>query len=98
MTMKIAIVTGSILLALAGSASAQPGMTGPAPAAPEPLPVVTSSQRSPETALVLSLGGTIVSWGLWIGSSRLTSDEGTQALLSTAGGLGTFFAPSLGHW
>lgn len=96
--MKLALVTGSILLALAGRAVAQPSMTPPVPvSAPAPAPV--GEAASEDLALTLSLGGTIASWAALIGSAyledRSSSGEGALGLV---GGLGILFAPSFGHW
>jgi hypothetical protein len=96
--MKTAIVTGSLLLALAGRAAAQPGMTEPALDSAPPPPAAQApagEQLSESTALALSLGGTIGSWGLLLGSPFVPGGEG---LMVTAGGLGIFFAPSFGNW
>ncbi|HWO22935.1 MAG TPA: hypothetical protein VNO30_29445 [Kofleriaceae bacterium] len=58
----------------------------------QPPPHPIGSRRSEGTALLLSLGGTTVSWGLLLGGSRLF--EGA----AYAGGIGAVIAPSLGHW
>jgi hypothetical protein len=120
--MKLAVsasILASILLAQAGRASAQPGITEPAPApAPAPVPAYgpppvpayapppeqrpapQGSQLSEGTALALSLGGTIASYGLIYASIQMTDGEGgdNAGLLAAAGSLGAFFAPSFGHW
>jgi hypothetical protein len=50
-------------------------------------------------ALALSLGGTALSWGLVLGAPLLqqSSDHATSTLV-TVGLVGTFIAPSAGHW
>lgn len=96
--MKIAIVTGSILLALAGRASAQPGMEPAGRSAPPPAPNQPGELKSEETALLLSLGGTVASWGLMLGASQVTDDPEAYSALATAGAIGMMFAPSVGHW
>ena len=103
--MKTAFVTGSLLLALAGSAAAQPGMTPPAPVpgsdaeAPPPSPPPADAELSEGTALALSLGGTIGSYSLLFGSA-LAGEGSAQAagVMATAGALGVWLAPSFGHW
>ena len=118
--MKHALLTASLLLALTGRASAQPGVTppvsapdvadepparaplpAPAPApvmvpepdaevapapTPTPAPQPSGSRLSEGTALVLSLGGTAVSWGLLFGGAELP------------GLVGAVLAPSFGNW
>jgi hypothetical protein len=101
--MKTSIVTGCLLLALAGRASAQPGLSPPAPALdPEPPPpaqVPAGEPLSENIALGLSLGGTIASWGLVIGAVYAGRDnQGVSSTMATAGSLGIVFAPSFGHW
>jgi hypothetical protein len=97
----------------AGDALAQPGMTeplsarpgGPAgegareaidPAAPAGAPTESRPILSETTALWLSLGGTIASWAMVAAASRFDGDDG--APLGWAGILGTYLAPTLGHW
>jgi hypothetical protein len=95
---KTAIATGALLLALADGAAAQPGLT-PEPA-PRPLaPVKPDDLKSEGLALALSVGGTVVSWGLLLGADHIAGDDGDQAeLLGAAGALGVMLAPSFGHW
>ncbi len=61
----------------------------PAPAGPP----VSGTYKSPNTALALSLGGTL-------GSLALVSVGGAaqNEVMSTAGSLGIWIAPSFGHW
>jgi hypothetical protein len=99
--MKIAAATTSLVLALAGSASAQPGMTDPEepPPAPAPRPAPSGGELSESTALALSVGGTIGSWALVIGAAKIEGSDGdTASMLGTAGALGVMFGPSFGHW
>lgn len=103
--MKTAFVTGSLLLALAGSAAAQPGMTPPAPVpgydaeAPPPSPPPADAELSEGTALALSLGGTVGSYSLLFGSALAGEGSGQAAgVMATAGALGVWLAPSFGHW
>ncbi len=51
-------------------------------------------------ALALSLGGTVASWGLVVASVKLDGEMSHDAVgaLTTIGLLGTFLAPSAGHW
>lgn len=114
--MKLAVsasILVSIFFALAGRASAQPGITEPVPVpAPAPVPAYGPPYASPPpeprpapqgqlsegTALALSLGGTIGSYGLIYVGIRLADDSDSANLLVTAGSLSAFFAPSFGHW
>ncbi|HWO22230.1 MAG TPA: hypothetical protein VNO30_25905 [Kofleriaceae bacterium] len=104
--MKTAIVTGSLLLALAGSAAAQPGVTPPAPmpvydveAPPPPSPPPAAEELSEGTALALSLGGTIGSYSLIFGAALAGEGSAEAAgLMATAGAVGVWIAPSFGHW
>ena len=49
--------------------------------------------------MVLSLGGTIASWSLLVGSQRLARGNDNLAVATAAtGALGVLLAPSLGHW
>jgi hypothetical protein len=117
--MKTAIIAGSLLLALAGRAAAQPGMSEPAldpaldpalepaplpPPANAPLPPLghapSGEQLSESTALALSLGGTLGSWGLLIGAPFVSyyGDDDAAVVMGVAGGLGVVLAPSFGRW
>ena len=50
-------------------------------------------------ALSLSFGGTIVSYGVLVGTRYLASSIGSASvLLVISGGFGAMFAPSFGHW
>ena len=118
--MKLAAVIASIVLALAGRASAQPGTSAsaqpgtsapaqpgtsapaPVPAtapAPEPRPAGSGGPSSERTALALSIGGTLGSWGLLIASSGMVDDRASAAIaLGSVGALGAVLGPSFGHW
>lgn len=119
----IVIVIGSLLIGV-GSAAAQPGATPPsggppapggpygqplyAPPPPPPAPVAQGELKSEGTALALSLGGTVLAWGLAVGLPLLetqpvdfeegSSNRGAINALSTIGAIGTLVAPSFGHW
>ncbi len=90
-----------VLCAVADTVAAQPGNApvGPPPPAYGPLPPPPPAtgplpgERSPGTALALSLGGTIGAYVLATGSG-LAESEG----LAATGALGAFLAPSFGHW
>jgi hypothetical protein len=84
------------LLGRAGDALAQPGMTPIEPAAPAGPPPEQRPLRSESTALWLSLGGTLASWTMVAAASKLHGDDG--APLDWAGVLGTYLAPTFGHW
>lgn len=64
-------------------------------AAPRP----SRAEKSEDTAIVMSVGGTIASWSVLLGSQKLARghDDTFVALVAT-GMVGTLSAPSLGHW
>jgi hypothetical protein len=71
-----------------------PSLTFGSPSSYEPQPVVVQkAPLSETTALALSLGGTAASWTLMV-MGGAGGNEGTAVL----GFLGTFLAPSMGHW
>jgi hypothetical protein len=78
----------AIVLA-ASSAQAQPGAQVPA----GPVP----GELSETTALELSLGGTVASYGA-IGLAIATAPNTATGYLGTAGIIGAFVAPTFGHW
>jgi hypothetical protein len=105
-TMKLAFLSASVLLALAGHASAQTGMTPPEmtptldaeqPSAPAPAPVPADKRLSEGTALALSLGGTALSWAALIGAAMVDNSQASSTM-GTAGAIGIVFAPTFGHW
>jgi hypothetical protein len=88
------LVVAAVLLGPA-VAHAQPGNVEPQPFqqppyAPRP---VEADTVDPDTALGLSLGGTVASWAMLIVGSKYDN-----AALGTTGALGTLLAPSFGHW
>lgn len=89
----------AVVLALAGTAAAQPGMTAPFEQPPPQQPAPQQDQVDENVALGLSLGGTVASWALVLAASSMDNGSGGSAqALGTAGALGTLFAPSFGHW
>ncbi len=96
--MKIAIVTGSILCLLATRASAQPYTPPAAPAEPPPAPVQPGAPKSETTALLLSLGGTLLPVGLAIGAASSTDSPRTYSWLAVSTVVSATFGPSIGHW
>lgn len=55
--------------------------------------------KQEDTALALSLGGTVASWSLLLGSNRLSHGRDEIQVASVAvGALGALVAPSFGHW
>jgi len=101
--MRSAVPITLLVLAMAGTAAAQPGMTSPgvtSPSFPPPQPMQQPGEELSETtALLLSLGGTAASWTL-VAVAVEMADRGTSnaGAIGTIGVLGTFFAPSFGHW
>lgn len=86
------LVAASILL-VASIAEAQPGAMEPASPHPQPPP---PDEVSESTALALSLGATLGSYGaLTFAVAVPTSASGW---LGTAGALGIIGAPTAGHW
>ncbi len=79
-----------LLVCLAGAAHAQPGMV---PATP----IAHPDEVSEDTALALSLGGTVGSYAA-IGLAVAMPQGEIAGLIGTAGLLGGMFAPSFGHW
>jgi hypothetical protein len=89
-----AVAAAALLLALSaapGDVGAQPSNTPPT-APPESLPA-TGSYKNPNTALALSLGGTLATFAL-IGVGG-ASENG---VMSSLGSVGLWIAPSFGHW
>ncbi len=111
-----ALSAALVLVLAAGTARAQPGNTPLIDPDEPPLPPAgyqaaspTQRQllppdRSESTALWLSLGGTLASYGLWFGGIAVgensTSESGRSLAGSAAavGVVGTLLAPSFGHW
>ncbi|MBA2542090.1 MAG: hypothetical protein H0V17_20790 [Deltaproteobacteria bacterium] len=84
--MKSLIVASLVIVALPAPADAQLGRS-------TPVPTTQVDQVDEDVALGLSLGGTVVSWGLLIASAQMENGG-----MATLGAVGTMFAPSLGHW
>ena len=95
--MRPAAVAALCLLAIAGTAAAQPGMSPPS-ALPPPTVQPPGEPVNETTALMLSLGGTAAAWGLFAISARGDRPSGSTSRLATIGVLGTLVAPSFGHW
>ncbi len=96
--MTRSLLGGVLMVGLASSAHAQPGMT---PTAPVTAPVSTEPRLSESTALGASLGGTLGSWAMVVAAAAMSGAEGSSDgsdLLGSIGGIGTFLAPSFGHW
>jgi len=107
MVMRPAIVAALLVLAVAGTAAAQPGLTPPIgtgspaalpPPAPLPPPVPQGEQLSEATANWLGFGATAASWTLIFVASDMDSSRGNANRVATIGAIGTVFAPSFGHW
>lgn len=64
----------------------------PSEQVPRPPVIVEETPRSENLALGLSLGGTAVSWALLVAGAQSSEELGAVGLL------GTFLAPSIGHW
>lgn len=92
-----------VLVLLVRVVSAQPGMTEPIPVgADEPIPTAPVHRPEPallseSTALWLSLGSTLGSYTMW-GLVQGIEDRELGSSLALLGGVGTFLAPSFGHW
>jgi hypothetical protein len=98
MIMRTAAVIVPVVLGLAGVAAAQPALTPPVPQPlPPPAAAHPEAELSEGTALMLSLGGTAAAYGLIVAGANANSDSAGEPLV-TAGVIGTFFAPSFGHW
>jgi hypothetical protein len=89
-------IAASLALAagLAGTASAQPGMMDPEP--PPPPQASAADHVDPDVAAALSVGGTMVSWGMILAASSMSGDSAST--IGTAGVVGAMFGPSFGHW
>lgn len=96
--MKTAAVIVTVVLGFAGVARAQPALTPPQPQPlPPPAAMHPEDEVSETAALMLSLGGTAAAYGLIVAGAYADNDSTSEPLV-TAGVLGTFFAPSFGHW
>ena len=81
---SIFVGTSLVVLALAAPADAQPGRTHS---------ITQVDEVDEDIAVGLSLGGTVVSWGLLIAGGQMENGG-----MATLGAVGTMFGPSLGHW
>jgi hypothetical protein len=96
--MRSVLIAVWLVLAIAGAAAAQPGMTVPS-SLPPPPPPQQGEVLSESTAVWLSLGGTAASWILIAVASEMDQGAGSNAgRIGTIGALGTLVAPSFGHW
>ncbi|HEX7836096.1 MAG TPA: hypothetical protein VF469_01470 [Kofleriaceae bacterium] len=112
--MRSVLLVASLVLAIAGTAAAQPATSTmpypspgllPAPSTPSSPSSLTPSrppsgdERSEDTALLLSLAGTLASWTfLFTVPPRFEGDNGKVELALAIGASGTLLGPSLGHW
>ena len=94
--MRSALIAAWLVLAMAGTAAAQPGMTVPSSLPPPPTRQ-QGEELSESTAVWLSLGGTAASWTLVAVASEMGGSS-NAGRIGTIGALGTLFAPSFGHW
>src|SRR5688500_14459968 len=83
-----------VLVVFAGVANAQPGANE---SIPPPVQRAAPELLSENTALLLSLGGTLTSYTMWGLAQGVTSYRLAGTLVLT-GALGTLVAPSFGHW
>jgi hypothetical protein len=85
-----AVLVALVLVVGIAPAAAQPALT---PVSEPEVPPTSGSLKSENTALALSLGGTLGTIALWgIGGA---SENGAML---TAGSIGIWVAPSFGHW
>jgi hypothetical protein len=97
--MRAVLVVLVVLVGSVGRVDAQPGNAPPpppsgyAPAPPPPASGPVAGEKSPGTALLLSLGGTVASLAL-MGVAEGAQNDGIGAV----GGIGVWVAPSFGHW
>jgi hypothetical protein len=98
--MRSAAIIASLVLGLAGTATAQPGLTPAAsPALPPPPAMPPQGDALNEnTALALSLGGTMASWSLILAASELSAQSRVAENLGWIGAAGVLLGPSFGHW
>ena len=96
--MRSAIAAALLVVAMAGTSAAQPGVTSPS-IAPAPPTQPHGEELSETTALSLSLGGTAAAWTvLLVGAELDHHGYGSAGAMEAIGGLGTLLAPSFGHW
>ena len=105
--MREALVVAFLVVAITGTASAQPATTAPnlppdarppsePPSGVPPLQneVPAGWELSESTAMWLSIGGTAASWGLIVAATQL---DGSGSGVATLAALATMAAPGLGH-
>jgi hypothetical protein len=90
----IRFIVAILVVVGTSTAQAQPSRTLPITSAPSgPVP----GELSETTALELSLGGTLASYGA-VGLAIATAPNQMTGYLGTAGIIGTLIAPTFGHW
>jgi len=94
--MRAAVVIASTVLALAGTAAAQPavsppGLTPTLPAAPQ------DDEVSESTALMIAVGGTVASYGMFVLAANVDDHTARRTLIAIGAG-GVLIAPSAGRW
>jgi hypothetical protein len=99
--MRAAVVVAWSVLALAGTAAAQPagappGLTPALPAVP-PSPQGQGDEVSESTALAIAVGGTMASYGMFVLAAN-ADDAPTRRTLIGVGFAGALIAPSAGRW
>jgi hypothetical protein len=105
--MRSAVLIAFLVVAITGTASAQPGRTAPSvPPSARPQGTQRPSggplqsempagwELSESTAVWLSVGGTAASWGLILAATQL---DGSGTGVATFAALCTIAAPGLGH-
>jgi len=58
----------------------------------------SGEELSEDTAVLLSLGGTLVSWTLIGVATHMDNESGNAGRIAKIGALGSLLAPSFGHW
>lgn len=94
-SLPASLLSLSTLVALGGTAAAQPSLT---PAAAPRAEAAPAARYSETTALALSVGGTVASYALALATPELAKSDGGRAALGVTAGLGILLGPSLGHW
>jgi hypothetical protein len=108
--MRLALIA-SLILVTAGRATAQPGTVAPLPAvpstasspvapappahAPAPAPPASDGELSADTAVTLSVGGTLASWTALLIAGSIDHSDNLGVPLA---GIAVVLAPSFGHW
>ena len=95
--MRSVVAIGWLVLAMAGSAAAQPGAAPPSSPPPQPIQA-QPAELNEDTAALLSLGGTVGAWGLVALVSANEPPSSLKGGIATMAALGTLFGTSLGHW